>query len=320
MTERGLNPFTTIGNPRYNGRMGEGFPSLTNEADTILAGIEAARKNIDGTAELRQRIEGREAREAHLRACRIEGFETQEQEEVAIRRMAAVGIPVDGVRILARKENETGRENVLASWEQRNGRVTEYHRLDKEHEEAKHGTYIHELVHQANPLRTENAFKFGSEEARAEAEQFVRAVAEQTILTDKPLNGYHAWLLDRYRARIITKELFIEESGTIVSEMAMTRRQELEDKQKAQHSAMMRLGRRNEVINLISQEKWDGSVKVDGADKMLINLISESKGTYNGLMDHIGSLKEEFYPENSLQIAQQRGTARTSQGKLAMAA
>lgn len=275
---------------------------------------------------VKERIAGYSARREKLDSiARYPGdlFESDRQREELKEQILAVGLPVDNFKKLSRRRNKGGRENTLASWGKgswNSGEFTVYELLDKQVPEKRLGTVVHENVHGASPFDRQNTFLYGSEEARAEAENAVRAVAVQSILTKKFLNGYHKWLYDQMKLQEsgiaktgITREIFDEETGSIAAELAMTNRAKLEQVEKAQHEKIDQLFDSGELltnkkVNLLSRVVSEGDLnfaQVSGVDNILINLV-DGVENYGQLMEHIDGLKAQFYPEDTMQVVSQR--------------
>jgi len=305
MSERAYpNPFATKSTPRYNAPMSEGFPS---EADTILTGIEAARRAVEGTPELQQRITGREAREAHVRAAlRPETFrDGNTTPEWAAERIIDVGLPVDRIKAITLERNKKGRETVLGSWgigEKNKGVYSVYELLQRQIPEKQLGTIAHESGHANSPFRNENAFLFGSEEARAEAARFAEAAAQQTIDSQRFLNNYHKDLYARMIAGDITRATFNEETWAITTELALTNRKHLQQVQEAQHASIDRRMKSKLVAEDYKKVTLISGANVAGVDKALIALL-DGVEDLDGLVAHVDGLKAKFYPQTSLAMA-----------------
>lgn len=167
------------------------------------------------------------------------------------------------------------------------------------------GTIAHEGAHANTPFRRENAFLFGSEEARSEAAEFAKKAAQQTIDSQRFLNKYHESLYRRLDAKEITRETFDEETWAIASELALTNRKHLEQVQAAQHASINGrikgglLAEGYQTVDLLSKVDEADKVTVAGVDKALIQLLDGVKD-YDGLIAHVDGLKAEFYPQESL--------------------
>lgn len=317
MSERAYpNPFTP-NSPRYPGTLSGVRPAYGSE--WLGQMNEAARSSVEGKSEPPTRIEGRENRAKHLREIPKHGFEFGNTSETwATERILDAGLPVDNFKAITLERNVKGREMVLGSWgigRENIGVFSVYELLQRQTPEKQLGTIIHESVHANTPLNSENGDVHGSEENRAEAERFVRAAAQQALATGEHLNTYHKGLLLKCQAGIITEELFAEETGAIMAEMAMTNRRGLEEAQERTHKALEDKIRAREIapqdkVFLMSGENKKGEMQVRGVDVMLINLVDDVHN-FEELTDRIDTLKANFYPDKSLAKASQRGTART---------
>ena len=89
----------------------------------------------------------------YLASLPQEGFASEQQREVVISQIDAVGLPVDNYRSLAYRRNEHGRENVLGSWglgAENYGQFSVYELLDRVITEDRLATIVHESAHANN--------------------------------------------------------------------------------------------------------------------------------------------------------------------------
>lgn len=254
-----------------------------------------------------------------------EGFASAEHQEV-VGHIAAIGFPLDNFNNLSHRPNVGEEEHTLASWgvgTENYGEFTIYDLHHRQHPEERLRTIGHESMHANTPLDGKNAHLYGGEAERLEAVRFVEALAEQSLLTGKWLNGYHKSLAQKYNADKTAKNhaIFVEETSAITAELALSNRGHLRQVEDAQHKKMDDLTRAARAqgkpepapkVALLSSEGRDGSVRVEGIDRTLIKLL-HGVDDYHSLMQRINSLKARFYPEESLTVAIERGTAGSMQ-------
>lgn len=230
------------------------------------------------------------------------GF-TPGQRTAAVREIASIGMPVGNISSLHRRPNQTGREeNALGSWgisSEEYGQYSLFERLDGEHPEVRLGTVAHELWHANSPYVEQNAGLYGSEQERARTEAFVTAVAEQTNLTGKYLNGYHAHLAKQLADDEIEEWRFREETGAIMAQLRVENLAKLRQVQESQHRQLERLkGQGKRVPAAVDIVTRPGRAPT-GIDRALIALMPQVH-SITELDARALRLKREFYrPEYS---------------------
>lgn len=241
-----------------------------------------------------------------------EGF-TPEQHREVVDQIAAIGLPIDNLRKLVRRPNDTGSEGVLGSWDngpENYGEFSVYELLDKQIPEMRLGTLVHEGAHANSPLRQENAHFYGGEEERAQAELYVHNLAGQSLITGKYMTGYHKHLAKQLDANEIPLGTFIEETQAIASELALTNRAKLAQVEAAQHAKIDKLRQAGLVtpdlkaVNLLSHPSESGEAEVDGIDKQMVALIT-GVSDYDSLIGHTTGLKARFYPAQTPEVPEQ---------------
>lgn len=249
-----------------------------------------------------------------LRDLPHEGFRSDEHRETVITQIDAVGLPVDNYRSLAYKQNEKGKENTLGSWgigSKNFGEFSVYELLERQIPEQRLSTIAHEGAHANSPLQKENAYLFGGEAERARAEKYVWQLANQSLITGKYMTGYHKYLSQQLTLGKIDYRTFAEETQAIATELAMTNRAKLiqvEDAQRDKIGRMHLMGALPasfEPVDLLSRVAPDGHVEVGGIDTQLIALV-RGVNNFAELLEHVGNLKAQFYPDESLAVAQKR--------------
>jgi hypothetical protein len=251
----------------------------------------------------RERITGEGARRARIESLPGKGF-NEKQRHWINDKLVKTALPVENINSLHRRPNKLGREDWLGSWLPWHGEFSIYELLEKQVEEKKLGTVAHESGHANTPFDKENTFIFGSENAREAAAKHAIAVAEQTLITEKFINGYHNYLHGKLSTGEIDRERFNEETWAIMTEMALTNRAGLEQKQEAQHRELERRKDAPEKVYLMSHEE-NGEMIVDGIDVAMINLI-DGVENLEDLKKHVIDMKGEFYSDDNYQQVQDR--------------
>lgn len=264
------------------------------------------------------------ARLAHLKGENIQtkGFENPKQLKEAREQIAAIGYPLDHIKQLTRKENDKGRENVLASWG--NGEFTIHDLHNKQIPEKRLATIGHESAHMCSPLKEENVAMYGGEEGRAVAREYLEKATQQAIVTGVHLNAYHKHILAGYkdttarleadlsngtmdratyhREKAEAERKIHEETWAILNEKALTDRAGLAQVQERQQRKMDDLNRAarakgrspvGEKVDLLSSGN-----KASGVDVHMITLL-EGVNNLSDLRTRVTDLKRSFYPGGS---------------------
>lgn len=245
---------------------------------------------------------------AHLNGLRHEGFHSEDHRQQLIGEIVSIGLPIDNYSSLHYRENEGDEADHLGSWgigAETYGQFSIYELNDTQTPESRLGTLIHEGAHANTPLRIENAHLFGGEAERLEAQEYAHDLATQSLVTGKYLDGYHESLATQLRGNEITFDLFAEETQAIAVQLAMTNRARLAQTERAQHRQMDIHYPNATQVNILSQTDHRGDVTVDGIDKQLIALVQDVDD-YQGLMGHVGQLKNKIYSEEAAAIANNR--------------
>jgi hypothetical protein len=308
---------------------------------TDMSGFEAAMLDQETVVTPEgTKYRGEEARLGYLGSLLATGFDADpDAHHEMIEQVAAIGYPVDNFKNFVRRPNDK-KENqyTLASWgigTENYGEFSVYELFDRQIPEERLGTLAHESAHANTPLNPNNAHLFGGEAERLEAVGFIIAVADQSLATNKMLNGYHDYLALQYKQRLadpsglegIDYRTFVEETSAILSQLALTNRAKIEQIQEQQHKVWDDIARASRAqgkpepapkVQLLSQPDHMGVVKPAGIDKTLLRLLdmpAETRGMagYDRLMAHISGLKARFYQDDTLQVANGRFEAQNAE-------
>ncbi len=293
-----------------NGNLSYDLPEMTQEyIDAQMLQFEAG--FVTETAETSEA-----SRANYLYDLPAFGF-TPERREDLIGQIAAVGFPVENFRNFVHRSNDGEDEGVLASWGigQANKGEFSVHELHYTMAREKQlGTLAHESAHANTPLLPENAHLFGGEAERSDAERYVQQLARQSLDTGKWLNGYHKYLAGQYNSGEIGYVTFVEETSAIASELALTNRNHLRQVEAAQHKSIDNIARiarisgRPEPLKVAILTSDGNNAEAAGIDRNLVRLL-DGVHDRQSLLSHIDGLKARFYPEQSLVVAANRGSA-----------
>ncbi len=222
----------------------------------------------------------------------FEGF-TSEQEKKVNNQLRTIGLPLDNVTRIRYRPNQKGTENVLGSFKPYDGVFTLYKSLEKFPPVAQLGTMIHELTHASSPFDTKNENLYGGKESMKQSRNFVLAIAQQTDITRKYLNGYHAYLHEQLLKGQIDKRRFVEETHAILVEQRFVNPAHLGQVEAAQHKKMKEKG--IEPVHLVSKQKYGKEVALSGLDANIMKLIPGMKN-YDDLENHIKKVRESVAP------------------------
>ncbi len=242
-----------------------------------------------------------------------EGFRSDTHREQLIGEIVAIGLPVDNFQSLHYRKNEGKALYHLGSWgagDANYGQFSIYENNELQTPESRLGTIVHESAHANTPLRKQNAYLYGGETKRVEAEQYARNLAAQSLVTGKFMDGYHSRLAAELYNGEISLDLFAEETHAIAVQLGMTNRAKLEQVEQSQHRVLDRMRPYGQIdgltkVNLVSQVDYNGNISVDGIDKQLITLLRDIDD-YKGLIHHVGQLKNNFYADETITIATNR--------------
>lgn len=209
-------------------------------------------------------------------------------EEWVLTTIAAVGLPVENIASLHRRENTREKPNTLGSWWESKREFSLYKLLGDIPPIAQMGTIAHELGHVSSPEITENRKFYGSNEARLQALDHAIDISSQTIDTKVFLNGYHKHLFNQMQQNRISPEHYAEETHAIMIELRFSNPKHLAEVQNAQKEALRRAGREDEFVAIFSLDE-DQAV---GVDKTLLSLMPQFHGDIRALRTHIQTLHE----------------------------
>ncbi len=216
------------------------------------------------------------------------GFNVQyknlEQPQVSwvINSLEIIGLPTNNVTQVTYSPNEGPQDHRLGSVHMGTGELTLFKRLDTLPEIAQLGTLVHEMGHENDCFKLENARLFGGLDGMRKTASHVISVARQTRETGKFLNGYHRLLCEQLNAGKISEVRFFQETHSILIELRMTNPEHLLQVEEAQKSAMDRAGKLESFVEL-----------KEGVDKTLVNLIPGIYSTRE-LDRHVLNLRWSF--------------------------
>lgn len=229
----------------------------------------------------------------------FEGF-TAEQKKKVDNQLKIIGFPLDNVTRVRYGTNPKGKENVLGSFQPSDGVFTLYESVKKLPPIAQQGTIIHEVGgHGTSPFDPKNEKMHGGRESMEQSRDLVIAVAQQTDITRKYLNGYHAHLHKQLLNGQIDKRIFVEETYAILMELRFTNPVHLAQVEAAQHEKMKERG--IEPVALVSKQKYGKEVALSGLDATIMKLIPGMKN-YDDLENHIRKVRESVAPEGKKPI------------------
>lgn len=278
---------------------------------SIMAAIQAAKQQRLALSEIFYLPDP----QTHLGSLPAEGFESEQHREELIRDIIAVGLPVDNYTSFSHVQNVylEGTGYHLGAWghgPENNGTLYTFERLNRM-PEARLQALAHESAHANSPLRRENAYLYDGENERAEAALYVENLAGQSLLTDRYLNGYHAYWAALLKEGKIDAGTFMEETQAIAAELGLTNRAKLAQVQASQHVRFAQLQRQGLIspdtqpVYLLSHAHEDGHIEVDGIDTQLITLTREVD-SYGDLLQHVSELKRQFYSAGNASVASER--------------
>ena len=214
------------------------------------------------------------------------GF-TPEQARRVKNHIESIDLPPDNIEEVVYRPNKRGEKGIVGSFEPFNGRLTVYKDLDKLPPIAQHGTIVHEMTHSVSPLDPCNEPFYGSNEEISFARNHAIAVAYQSLVTQKYINGYQAFLAKKLAVGEIDKERFVEETNAIMVEQRFTNLSHLEQVEKSQKNKLKELKRKGslEAANLRPVDV------VAGVEQEISSLIPKLK-TKGAINRHVNNLKQ----------------------------
>lgn len=196
------------------------------------------------------------------------------EREALIRRMVeSVGLPLNNVSRITFRES-TAQESILGSVHMGTGELSFYKRMEGLPEIAQLGVATHELAHENDPHKKENANLYGSEEKMNRTAENVKRLAEQTKESKVFMNWYHKFLFENLQKGEIDETRFLRETHAIMIELRYTNPKHLE-----------------EVLQ--SQNKETASQIIDELNNTLLALMPHLKDKTE-LDSHIGNLKKSY--------------------------
>lgn len=203
------------------------------------------------------------------------------EREVFIRRVVeAVGLPLNNVSKITFKESsaqDTVNSGVLGSVHLETGELSFYKRLEGLPEIAQLGVAAHELAHENDPHKKENAALYGSEQNMQRTADNVKALADQTKESRVFMNWYHKFLFQQLEAGKIDEPRFLRETHAIMIELRYTNPKHLE-----------------EVLE--SQNRKTSTQILDELDSTLLSLMPHLRDKAD-LNQHISNLRRAYNPQ-----------------------
>jgi len=147
-------------------------------------------------------------------------------------------------------------------------------------------TIVHELGHDLSPFNADSNTAYGSEENRMRTSTHVRAIAKQSLLTNRYLNPYHKKRAEscvKFPARMsMASEIqealmrtFEEETHAILIELRYTNKKHLQQVEAAQKKRMRKLSRASEFTPILTPPESEPL----GVDATLIDLMGDDVKT-----------------------------------------
>lgn len=226
--------------------------------------------------------------------AKFEGFSPYQKERVS-EHIQSIGLPADNIETVAYRPNQKGQEAVLGSYQPHDGTLTLYKSLDKLPPIAQHGTIVHELAHSSSPLDPNNERFYGSEESIDTARNHAVAVAKQSELTGKFLNGYQAYLYRELKAKRVDQARFIEETYAIMMELRFTNPHHLQPVETAQKKQLAKMRERQDP-EALSFEPVNIS---QGVDRTISALIPGLE-TKSDIDEHADNLRKNILAQGKL--------------------
>lgn len=155
------------------------------------------------------------------------------EREAFVRRMVeSVGLPLNNVSRITFQEasaQDTVNSGVLGSVHMETGELSFYKRMEGLPEIAQLGVATHELAHENDPHKKENANLYGSEERMNRTAENVKKLAEQTKESKVFMNWYHKFLFENLQKGEIDETRFLRETHAIMVELRYTNPKHLEE-------------------------------------------------------------------------------------------
>jgi predicted metal-dependent hydrolase len=201
------------------------------------------------------------------------------EREAFIRRVVeSVGLPLDNVSRITFQEasaQDTVSSGVLGSVHLETGELSFYKRLEGLPEIAQLGVAAHELAHENDPHKKENAKLYGSKENMQRTADNVKKLADQTKETQVFMNWYHKFLYQQLEAGNIDDQRFLRETHAIMIELRYTNPTHLQEV-------------------LVSQNKETANEIFEQLDNTLLTLMPHLNNSRYELNKHITSLHASF--------------------------
>ncbi|KKR51323.1 MAG: hypothetical protein UT84_C0001G0008 [Candidatus Curtissbacteria bacterium GW2011_GWA1_40_16] len=224
------------------------------------------------------------------------GF-TKDQEKRARQYIQDLGMPAQNIKRVVYREARRGEEDILGTWELYNGTLTFYKNLERFPPIAQLKTVAHEQSHSVSSLDPKNEKLYGGRQEQLIAARHIEAVANQSIITRKYLNGYQAHLHRQYERDEIDFTRFAEETQAIMMELRFTNPEHLEKIQKAQFVQIRKINSKHQgpaimpvAIMTTEAQAQKGLV---GVDRTLSKLIPHLQ-TKADIDSHVAEVRRKF--------------------------
>lgn len=227
----------------------------------------------------------------------------------------STGLPTLAIRSLHYRPNQKGHEDLLGTADLLNGDFSLYRALRKQREpEIAHAnTALHEHLHLTEPTLFAEAYT--SQEAATEAAVHAARVADQSLLTEKYLNGYHKslgeellhiqelarnghWLARQVLPEV--RERFCRETHSIMGVERVFNPKHLLQVEEAQRSALERMNERSPVKHEFTQIMGTNRHgEAVGIDRTFLALLPELNGSPVQLDLHLQAISNSVSREES---------------------
>lgn len=163
----------------------------------------------------------------------FEGFSSQQRRTVG-NIINFTDLPLNNISKVVYLSNTEGKKHWLGHHNSTNHEIALYKRLETLPPIAQLGTIVHEIAHSVSPFREENASLYGDERSMRKTARHIKGVAEQSLLTNRFLNAYHAELAKALKSGEIDTQRFSEETGAILIELKFSNPNHLRQVEEAQ--------------------------------------------------------------------------------------
>lgn len=225
------------------------------------------------------------------------GF-TPDQETHVRQGIEDIGMPTDNIKKFTSKKPRRGEEKLRGTYQPDNEELSLYEPPKEEPPVAQQDTLVHEISHSNTPFNPKNERLFGNREELEITRNHIIAVAKQSTLTRKYLNGYQAYLHQQLEAGKIDSARFVEETHAIMVELRFTNPKHLEEVEKAQLAAIKKMNRNNQGSAVMPVAIMTSDVEAQrgnlvGVDRTISRLIPKLK-TKEDIDNHVARVRQNF--------------------------